>query len=85
MAWEYGSTTSVYKQIVGDDQNPLSVYLRVVFNDFIKSSGGLKININKLCIQISLGVNDTGVKVTWKDSDTQAHGGYLMLAIADNR
>ena len=53
----------------GDSSKPISVYAKGRSDNELLSSVGLNININKFQLNVSLGLDDIGIKGSWKNNN----------------
>ena len=59
--------TTIYKK--GNSSKPISVYAKGRSDDWLRSSAGLKVNINKLTVNLSLGLDDFGISGSYTNEN----------------
>lgn len=73
-----GFTISTITSSNGDSTKPVSVYANGISNKPLKSNVGLKINIKKYSLDISLGLSDTGIKISKSNGDITNSGAFKI-------
>ena len=66
---ETGTKTSTTTSSKGDSSKPISVYAQGRSDNYIKSSAGIKINISNFTLNISAGVDSTGISGSVRNGD----------------
>ena len=69
------NTTKSNKKNLG---KPISIYANGVANSPTSSSVGIKINIKKVSVDLSLGLSDTGLKISLQQGDFASSAGLKM-------
>ena len=83
ITWKAGSTVSKVVSKSGDDSKPVCTYRNTDADDKIFSSTvGVKLNIAKFTLDISLGLKDVGIYGSW-NNDNSSHGFGAKLDVTE--
>lgn len=73
-----GATVSTVTSSKGNSSKPVSVYANGVSNNLLSSTAGIKVNIAKCSLDLSLGLDNTGLKFSIEDKDITSSGAFKL-------